>query len=101
MDRHGLNFDPERLGEFCRRHGVRRLALFGSILGPDFGPQSDVDLLVEFLPGTRVGYLAMARLERELGQMLGRRVDLRTPAELSRYFRDEVMGKSVVQYCAQ
>jgi predicted nucleotidyltransferase len=101
MERHDLNFDPERLGEFCRRHGVRRLALFGSILGPDFGPQSDVDLLVEFLPGTRVGYLAMARMERELGQMLGRKVDLRTPAELSRHFRDEVMGKSVVQYCAQ
>lgn len=101
MERHDLDFDPERLGEFCRRHGVRRLALFGSILGPDFGPQSDVDLLVEFLPGTRVGYLAMARMERELGQMLGRKVDLRTPAELSRHFRDEVMGKSVVQYCAQ
>jgi len=101
MERHDLNFDAERLGEFCRRHGVRRLALFGSILGPDFGPQSDVDLLVEFLPGTRVGYLAMARMERELGQMLGRKVDLRTPAELSRHFRDEVMGKSVVQYCAQ
>jgi predicted nucleotidyltransferase len=101
MEHQDLRFDPERLGEFCRRHGVRRLALFGSILGPGFGPQSDVDLLVEFLPGTRVGYLAMARMERELGQMLGRKVDLRTPAELSRHFRDEVMGKSVVQYCAQ
>jgi len=93
---------PERVAAFCRRNGVRRLALFGSILTDCFSDASDVDVLVEFEPGERVGYLRMAAMERELSPILGgRRVDIRTPNELSRYFRDDVLRTSVVQYVAQ
>jgi len=76
--------------------------LFGSILTDCFSDASDVDVLVEFEPGERVGYLRMAAMERELSPILGgRRVDIRTPNELSRYFRDDVLRTSVVQYVAQ
>ena len=75
-----------------------KLALFGSILRDDFRPDSDIDVLVEFKRGHLVGLLRMAALERELSQPLKRKVDLRTPAELSRYFRDEVLRTSEVQY---
>lgn len=98
MDYHGINLPRADLAAFCRRNHIHRLALFGSILGPDFGPESDVDLLVEFEPGHGVGLLTMARLENELSNLLGRKVDLRTPAELSRYFRDQVVSSSVAQY---
>jgi uncharacterized protein len=90
----------EALAAFCRRHRVRRLALFGSVLRDDFRPDSDIDVLVEFEPGTRAGFLKLAALELELGNMLGRKVDLRTPGELSRYFRDEVLAKAEVQFGA-
>ena len=70
---------------------MRRLSLFGSILGDEFGPESDVDILVEFEPGRTPGLLRMAALELELSEMLGRTVDLRTPRELSRHFRDDVL----------
>jgi predicted nucleotidyltransferase len=86
------------LSDLCRRHGVRRLAFFGSVLTPDFRADSDVDVLVEFEAGHRVGLLGMARLERELTDLFGRAVDLRTPAELSRYFRDEVLRTADVCY---
>ncbi len=85
---------------FCRRHGIRRLSLFGSVLRPDFRPDSDVDVLVEFVAGHRIGLFGMAALERELSGMLGRTVDLRTPNDLSRYFRDDVVRTAVVQYAA-
>ncbi|MFH1059895.1 MAG: nucleotidyltransferase family protein [Pseudomonadota bacterium] len=98
MDYHGITLPRAALAEFCRRHHISRLALFGSILGPDFGPESDIDLLVEFEPGHGASLFAMARMERELTELLGRQVDLRTPAELSRYFRDEVVRQSVPQY---
>jgi predicted nucleotidyltransferase len=67
-------------------------------LREDFRPDSDVDVLVELEPGSSLGYLGLAAMERELAQILGRRVDLRTPAELSRYFRDEVLAEAEVQY---
>lgn len=90
---------PQReLAVFCRRNRIRKLALFGSILREDFRPDSDVDVLVEFKKGYPVGLIRMAALERELSQLLKRKVDLRTPAELSRYFRDEVLRTSEVQY---
>ncbi len=90
------------LAEFCRRNGIRKLALFGSVLTPHFTDASDIDVLVEFEPGERVGYLRMAALEGELSDLFGgRKIDLRTPAELSRYFRDEVMRTAAVQYAAQ
>ncbi len=88
----------DRIREFCLRNHVRRLSFFGSVLRNDFRPDSDVDVLVEFELGIPVGYLALAAMEMELGEILGRRVDLRTPAELSRYFRDEVLAEAEVQY---
>lgn len=92
--------DRQSIADFCRRNGIRKLSLFGSVLRDDFRPDSDVDVLVEFEPGSTIGLLGMARLERELGAKLGRRVDLRTPKELSRYFRDEVIARAEVQYVA-
>ncbi len=89
------------LGEFCRRHGIRRLALFGSVLHGNDGPDSDLDLLVEFEPGVRIGFVGLASLQLELSQLLGRNVDLRTPAELSRYFRARVLAEAEVQYAAR
>jgi hypothetical protein len=101
MGYHGISFPKEIIAEFCKRHHIRKLALFGSVLREDFRPDSDVDVLVEFEPGHTVGLLRMAGLEMELSEVLGRKVDLRTPAELSRYFRDEVARTSEVQYAQE
>jgi predicted nucleotidyltransferase len=95
-----IDVPKEALARFCVAHGVRRLALFGSVLRDDFRADSDVDVLVEFEPEQRVGYLRLARMELELSGLLGRKVDLRTPAELSRYFRDEVLRTAEVHYAA-
>ena len=97
MDRR-LELPREVIADFCRRHHIRRLALFGSALRGPLRPDSDIDLLVEFEPGHTPGLLGMARLERELSALLGRKVDLRTPNDLSRYFRDEVLREAKVQY---
>jgi predicted nucleotidyltransferase len=97
-----INVRKQELAEFCRRNGIRKLALFGSVLTPNFTDASDIDVLVEFEPTARVGYLRMAALEQELSDLFdGRKIDLRTPAELSRYFRDEVMRTAAVQYATQ
>jgi len=98
MTYHGINVPKDRLAEFCRQHHIQKLSLFGSILGEDFRPESDIDMLVEFEPGHTVGLITLAGIERQLSEMLGRKVDLRTPAELSRYFRDEVVKTAEVQY---
>jgi predicted nucleotidyltransferase len=87
------------LEEFCRRHFVRRLAFFGSVLRDDFGPASDVDVLVEFEPAHIPG-LAFFQMEAELGQLLGRKVDLNTPHFLSRHFRADVIADAEVLYDA-
>jgi predicted nucleotidyltransferase len=97
---HGIEIPKEPMATFCRANGVRRLALFGSILRDDFRSDSDVDVLIEFLPGVRVGYFAMARMTRELTAMLGRSVDLRTPAELHPAFREEVVKEALTEYVA-
>lgn len=97
MTYHGLEMPQERIAGFCRRHHIRRLALFGSMLRDDFGPESDVDVLVEFEPGTRVG-LSFFTMQDELTTILGRQVDLNTPGFLSRYFRDEILSAAEVQY---
>ena len=89
----------DRIEEFCRRNRVRRLALFGSVLRDDFGPESDVDVLVEFEPGEGPG-LDFFSMQDELSSLLGRRVDLNTPAFLSHYFRDQVVGSAEVLYAA-
>jgi len=87
----------DRVAEFCRRHHIRRLAFFGSVLRDDFGPDSDVDVLVEFEEGHVPG-LAFFAMERELSEILGHKVDLNTPQFLSRYFRDQVLADAEVQY---
>jgi hypothetical protein len=86
------------VADFCRRNHIRKLSLFGSILTPRFRPESDIDILVEFEPGSRVSLLDIAGMELELSDRLGRKVDLRTAGDLSRYFRDEVVAGAVVQY---
>ena len=101
MGHHGISLPKEIIVEFCMRHDIRKLALFGSVLSEDFRPDSDLDVLVEFEPGQTVGLLRMAGLEMDLSEALGRKVDLRTPAELSRYFREEVMRTSEVQYAKE
>lgn len=94
-----ISIVPEHMEAFCRRHGIRRLAIFGSALRDDFRPDSDVDVLVEFEPGCTPSLLGMARLERELSPLFaGRKVDLRTKEDLSRYFRQEVMEEAEVHY---
>jgi uncharacterized protein len=83
----------DQIADFCQRNHVRRLALFGSVVREDFGPTSDVDILVEFEEGYTPGFFGLARMERELSEVFGgRKVDLRTRADLSRYFRDEVVA---------
>lgn len=95
----GLSIDRSVIADFCQRHHVRRLALFGSVLRPDFGPQSDVDVLVEFEPGHVPGF-AFFDMQEELAEILERRVDLHTPGSLSRYFRDRVVREAQDQYVA-
>ncbi|SRR6266545_4425974 len=93
-----ISIDREKIAAFCRRHHIRRLALFGSVLRDDFRPDSDVDVLVEFEPGHAVGLIRLAGMELELSDLLERKADLRTPADLSRYFRQEVLESAEVQY---
>lgn len=94
-----LRVPKQRLAEFCRANGIKRLALFGSALREDFGPESDIDLLVEFHPDRIPGFLGLAGMEIELSVLFeGRKVDLRTPAELSPRFRQEVLDTAEVQY---
>ena len=89
----------ERIVEFCRRHHIQKLALFGSVLRSDFRPDSDVDVLVEFEPGHVPGFFRLYDIEKELSGLFGdRKVDLRTPQDLSRYFRDDVLAQAKVQY---
>jgi predicted nucleotidyltransferase len=96
-----LNLDEATLARLCEANRIRRLALFGSQLKGTATPDSDVDLLVEFFPDARPTLLDMARIEIDLSQALGgRKVDLRTPQDLSRYFRDEVVRTAQVQYVA-
>ena len=87
----------EQIAEFCRRHHIRKLALFGSVLRDDFGPESDIDVLVEFEVGHVPG-LAFFNMEAELAEILGHKVELHTPQFLSRYFRERVMAEAEVQY---
>ncbi|MCH7932260.1 MAG: nucleotidyltransferase family protein [Proteobacteria bacterium] len=96
-----FHVNRDRIAEFCKHNHVRKLALFGSVLREDFRADSDVDVLVEFEPGYPVGFIRFAAMERELSELLGRRVDLHTPAELSRYFRDEVIRTADVQYAEE
>ena len=94
-----IEVNKREVERFCRRHRIRRLALFGSVLRDDFGPDSDVDVLVEFEDGHVPG-LAFFSMEAELSRILRRKVDLNTPQFLSRHFRDDVLAEAEDQYAA-
>lgn len=87
----------DKIADFCRRHHIRQLAIFGSALRDDFTPDSDVDVLVDFQKGLEPGF-AFFGMQDELAELLGRKVDLHTPNFLSRYFRDKVLQEAEVQY---
>lgn len=88
----------DKLVEFCQQQHISKISLFGSVLRDDFTDQSDVDFLVEFESGKVPGYLRLAGMENQLSDLIGRKVDLRTSNELSRYFRQEVIDLAVAQY---
>ncbi len=103
----GVSFPEDKIADFCRRHGVAKLSLFGSILreptpegGYGFRPMSDVDMLIEFLPGRTPGLIALTGMQIELSEMIGRQVDLRTPNELSSDFRQEVLRQARMLHAA-
>ena len=93
-----IEVPKEKIAEFCRKNHVKRLAFFGSVLRDDFGPNSDVDVLVEFEPGAKVGFIKLAEMEMELEEIIGRKVDLNTAGSLSPYFRAEVLAEAEVAY---
>ena len=93
-----IELPREEIEAFCLRHRIRKLSLFGSVLTPRFSPRSDVDVLVEFELGQKPTLFGLAGMELELTELLGRKVDLREPEEISKYFRDEVLTSAVVQY---
>lgn len=96
---HGITFDGEEIERFCLRNGIKKLSLFGSVLRDDFGPESDIDVLVEFMPEARVGFFELFDMQEELSHIFGgNKVDLRTPNEISRHFRDRVLEESEMQY---
>jgi hypothetical protein len=97
--RKDIELPRDKIADFCKRNRIRKLSLFGSALMGELRKDSDIDLLVEFHPDEAPSLFALARMERELSTLLeGRKVDLRTPNELSRYFRDEVLSTASVQY---
>jgi len=96
-----LSISRQQIAAFCKKHGIRRLAIFGSALRDDFGPDSDVDILVEFAPDRIPTLFDIAGMEQELSKLFcGHKVDLRTPEDLSRYFRQQVLAEAEVQYAA-
>ena len=99
MNQLKIDVPKDRVADFCQRHHIRRLALFGSVLGEDFRAGSDVDVLVEFDPGHVPGFIRLANMEFELEHLFGgRKVDLRTAEDLSRYFRADVVAAAVAVY---
>jgi hypothetical protein len=94
-----ITIEREKIADFCRRHRIRRLSLFGSVLRPDFGPASDIDVLVEFEEGQTPG-LTFFAMEEELSRIIGRPVDLNTPGFLSREIREDALREAEVQYDA-
>jgi len=93
-----VKLSKEQIAEFCRKNHINKLAFFGSILRDDFRPDSDVDVLVTFDRSVPITLFDIAGMEIELTEMIGRKVDLRTPGDLSKYFRDQVVAKAEVQY---
>ncbi|MEX0777898.1 MAG: nucleotidyltransferase family protein [Phycisphaeraceae bacterium] len=97
---HGIEFDPIRIADFCRHHGIRKLSLFGSILTDDFQPDSDIDVLVEFGPQGTPSLLDLGGMLMELTDMFGRQVDLKTWGFMSDRIRRQVERQRQVQYAA-
>ena len=93
-----IEVPQEKLADFCRRHDIRKLSFFGSVLRDDFAPGSDVDVLVEFTPGTQVGLITLSGMEIELSGILGREVDMNTVGFLSPFFKDEVLREATPAY---
>jgi predicted nucleotidyltransferase len=98
MGRAHINLPLDIIAKFCEKNHILKLALFGSVLRDDFKPESDIDMLVEFEPEHLPGLFTLAGMEIELINTLGREVELRTPEDLSRYFRDEVVNSAEVIY---
>jgi len=94
-----INVPSEKIAAFCHSNFIKKLSLFGSVIHNNFGPNSDIDILVEFQPDHIPGFFKLARLRRDLSQIFnGRKVDLLTPEGISQYFRDDVLADAVVQY---
>jgi predicted nucleotidyltransferase len=94
-----IEIPDSQIRDLCRRNHISKLSLFGSVLSNRFSDSSDIDVLVEFQPEAHIGFFRLAEIEQQLSQLLGgRKVDLRTPMDLSRYFRDEVLRDAVVVY---
>ena len=100
MIRNGIELPEDAIAQFCRRHRIQHLALFGSVLRDDFGPESDVDVLIEFEPGAGAGLIRLAGMEIELGELLGRKVDLNTPGNFRQPLRDAIVRQSEAVYDA-
>ena len=98
MSRSRIQLDRGKIAVFCRRHQIIKLSLYGSILRDDFNESSDIDVLVEFEPDAAVGFFDIASMELELSRILGRKVDMRTAAELSHHFRERVIREAETQY---
>ena len=93
--------DQVKIAEICKRHGITKLALFGSVLRDDFGPKSDIDVLVEFDPGHVPGFFGLYRIEQEIAALFGdRRIDLLTYRSLNPHIKDRVLAEAEVQYAA-
>jgi predicted nucleotidyltransferase len=93
-----IDLSEDKIKDFCQHNRIRRLSLFGSVLREDFGPESDINVLVEFEPGTNVGLITLAGMEIELGQILGYKVEIHTVKGLNPHFRNEVLDQAEVQY---
>jgi predicted nucleotidyltransferase len=101
MPKAKITIPSAEIAEFCKKNHISKLSLFGSVLRDDFSSDSDIDFLVEFATGKVPGLIGLSRMERELSEILnGRKVDLRTPQDLSKYFRQEVLARAEVQYAA-
>ena len=98
MKKPDINLSNDKIAEFCKRHHIRKLSVFGSFLREDFRADSDIDILVEFYPDHIPGFIRLARMENELTSILGHKVDIRTAEDLSRYFRQEVIEAAEVKY---
>lgn len=93
-----ISIPSEKITQFCQHHHIQKLSFFGSVLRADFSSDSDIDLLVEFDPEHIPGLISLSAMEQELSNILQRQVDLRTPEDLSHYFRQEVLDSAVIQY---